>query len=88
VVALLVQHDELIGVPDRELPQQHLVDQRENGRVGANAQGQRQDRDEREEWAAAQSADGELEVGQNGGHRGVRRDSRAERLVRQRMGRT
>ena len=43
---------------------QHLIDQREDGGVGANAQGQREDGDRREERAAPEPPDGEAEVAQ------------------------
>ena len=51
------------GVLHRQLPQQDLVDQREDGGVGADAQRQRQDRDGRKQRAAAQAADGKAEIG-------------------------
>jgi hypothetical protein len=82
VVAFLVEHDQLVGLLDRQLSQQHLVDERENGRVGADAKSQGQDRHQREQRAAAQPADREPEIGQNGSHRGIRRAPQAERLVR------
>ena len=66
----LVEHHQLLGCPDRQLPQQDLVDQREDRRVRADAQGQRQDRHRREQRAAAQAADRQAEVSQ-GVHGGL-----------------
>jgi hypothetical protein len=43
VRALLVEHDQLVGVRDRQLPEQDLVDQRKNRGVGANPERQRED---------------------------------------------
>jgi hypothetical protein len=49
VRALLEQHDQLLGRRNRQLPQQDLIDQREDGGVRADSQSKRQDRDDREE---------------------------------------
>ena len=64
VAALLVEHDQLLGVRDGKLAQQDLVDQREDRRIRADAQGQRQDGDRGEEGAAAKAAHGQAEIGQ------------------------
>jgi len=53
VRALLKEHDQLFGNGYRQLPQQDLIDQREDRGVGANPQRQRQDRHRREQRAAA-----------------------------------
>ena len=53
---------------DRQLPQQHLIDQREDRGVGADPEGQRQDGHDREQRAAAKAADGKAEIGQYGSH--------------------
>ena len=42
VIRVLVQHDQLLGVPHRQIAQQQLVHQREDGGVGPNPQGQRE----------------------------------------------
>jgi hypothetical protein len=41
---------EPIGLPDRERPQQHRVDEAENGRVRADPEAERNDRYCRERW--------------------------------------
>lgn len=64
---LLIKHDQLVRALDRQLAQQNLVDQREDGRVRPNSERQRQDGDNREQGTAEQSADGELEVVHAGG---------------------
>ena len=45
-----------------QLPQQQLVHDREDGRIGADAEGQRQDGDDGKQGAAAQAAEREAEV--------------------------
>ena len=42
------QHHDLVGIAKRQRPQQRGVDQREDGAVGADAQGERQRRHEGE----------------------------------------
>ena len=84
VTALLVQHHELVRGADGQLAQQNLVDQREDRGIGADAQGERQDRDNREERASAQTTEGQSEVGEDGGHRAIRRAQTPERLLRTR----
>ena len=54
--------DELLGMRDVERPQQYGVDEREDRRIGADAEGQRQHDDERETEIAAQRARGVREV--------------------------
>jgi hypothetical protein len=51
-----VEQHELLGILDRQRPQQHFVDQRENGGIGADPQGDGQQRDEREQGRAAEAA--------------------------------
>jgi len=41
VRSALIEHDELFGRADRQLPKEELVDQREDRRVGANSQRER-----------------------------------------------
>ncbi len=69
VGALLVEHDQLIWSYDRQLAQQHLVDERENGRICADSEREGQDRDNREQRAAAESPERVAKVGQEGAHR-------------------
>ena len=59
---LLVEHHQLIGVGHRQLAQQDLVDQREDRGIRADAERQRQDRDDREQRAAPEPADGKAKV--------------------------
>jgi hypothetical protein len=73
VRALLVEHDELIRSSDRKLAQDHLIDQREDGRVRANTQRQRQDRDDGEQGASEQASDSEADVVERKGHQRLRR---------------
>jgi hypothetical protein len=60
--AALEQHDQLVRGFDRELPQQHLIDQGEDGGVGAYAERQRQDSDGCKQRIAAKSAGGKAQV--------------------------
>ncbi len=69
VRALLIEHDQLIWSCDRQLAQQHLVNERENGRICANSEGERQDGHNREQRAAAESPERKAKVGQQGIHR-------------------
>ena len=57
------------GLYDRQLPQQHLVDEREDGGICANSEREGQDGDNREQRAAAKSPEREAKVGQEGIHR-------------------
>ena len=59
----LVEHHQLIRTRHRQLAQQNLVDERENRRIGANSEREGQDRDDREERAAAETAQSESKVG-------------------------
>ena len=70
---LLVEHHQALGVAHRQLAQQDLVDQREDRGVGADAEGQREDRDRGEERAAAEAAQRQAEVVGRKGHRRLRR---------------
>ena len=70
VRAALVEHDQLLGRRDRQLAQQNLVDQREDGRIGTDAEGERQNRHRRKQWTAAKSPDCQAQVGQRAGHIG------------------
>jgi hypothetical protein len=58
----LIQHDELFGRADRQLPEQELVDEREDRGIGADAERQRQDRDRGEQRTPAEPSKGEAEV--------------------------
>ena len=68
---LLVEHHQLLGILHRQLAQQHLVDQREDRGVGADAERERQDRDDGEERAAEQPAQGQPEVVDGLSHGGL-----------------
>src|SRR5437899_3521030 len=61
------QHD-LFRMLDRQQPQDQLIDQREDGRIGADPQGQRQDRHQAEDRRLPEAADGEQDVLQKLGH--------------------
>ena len=58
VGAALIQHHQLLRIPDRQLPQHDLIHQGEDGGVGADAQGEREDRDRGEQRASADRAQG------------------------------
>ena len=49
MVARAAEENELLGVFDRQQPQQHFVDERENGRVRANSERNRPERDDGED---------------------------------------
>ncbi len=68
VAAALVEHDQLVRRLDRQLAQQDLVDQREDRRIGADAERQRQDRHDGKQGAAAEAAQGEAQITQDGIH--------------------
>src|SRR6185436_4685894 len=68
VRALLVEHHQLLGRFHRQLAQQDLIDQREDGGVGADAQREREDGDNREQRAAKQPTDCKSEVVERKGH--------------------
>src|SRR5215470_3933621 len=50
------EEPQLLGVTNGQLAQHQRVDEAENGRVGADAERQRQDGDDREPWVAAKKA--------------------------------
>ena len=54
--------DEALGLGDRQRPKQHLVEQREDGRVRADAECEREHRDDRDEGRLEERAEGESEV--------------------------
>ena len=68
VRAFLVEHHQLIGVFNRQLSQQDLVDQREDRGICAYSERQRQDCDGRKKRAAAQAANRQAEIGHGCGH--------------------
>ena len=72
----LIEHHQLVGVLHRQLPQQDLVDQRENRGVGADAKGQREDGDGGEQRIAAQAADREFQIGEEVAHGVLGRENR------------
>ena len=57
VVPRAVEEDELLGVFHREAPQEHLVDEREDGGIGADAEGDRHERDAREQRRSGEPAE-------------------------------
>ena len=57
VVPRAVEQDELFGVLHRQPPQQHLVHEREDGGVGADAERDRHQRDAREQRRADEAAE-------------------------------
>src|SRR5215204_2527602 len=78
VDALLIQHDELFRCLDWQLPQQDLIDQREDRRVCTDAKGKGDDRDDGKKRAATEPAQGEPQVGNCGGHRLLGRNRAGE----------
>ena len=56
------QQHELAGIPHRQRPQQQLVHEAEDGRVGADAKRERQHRDGAEAGALHELTEGKLEV--------------------------
>ena len=60
--AAVEQHDQPIGIVIRQRPQQHAVDDGEDGGVGADAERERQHGDEREAGLPAQHARGVAKV--------------------------
>ena len=63
---VLPDHDEAIGLRIGQRTQQHAVDDREDGRVGADAERERRDRDDGESRLAAKGPEGELQIGEHG----------------------
>jgi hypothetical protein len=61
-------HDELFGLRHRKQAQHQLVDQGEDGRVGADAEGKGGHGDQSEERTAPQAAQRKSEVKQKSGH--------------------
>ena len=47
---------------DRQRAKQQAVDERKDRRVGADAEGQRQNRDARYDWSGAEYANGDTQV--------------------------
>jgi hypothetical protein len=74
VGALLEKHDQRLGRHDGQLPQQNLVDQREDGRVRADAERQRHNCDACKEWVAAEPAKRQVQVGHTRTHWSLGRD--------------
>jgi hypothetical protein len=60
--------DERLRLPHRQRAQRHLIQQREDGAVGADPERDRDDGDEGKEGRAGEAAGGEAQVGQDGGH--------------------
>ena len=79
VAPLLVQHDQLLGILDRQLPEQHLVDQREDRRIRANPERQGQDGDDGEQRAAAKPPECQSKVREYRSHRALRRKHQLDR---------
>ena len=68
VCTALVEHDEPVRVPDGQKAEHELIHQGENGGVGANAEGERQDGDTGEKWTSADGTQGESHVRQETRH--------------------
>ena len=68
LLAAGVDLDQLVGALDRQRPQRHLVEEREHRRVGADAERDRDDRDEGEERRAGEAAGRQAQVGQEVRH--------------------
>ena len=62
------QHHQPVGLRKRERPQQHRVHHRENRRVGADAERERQDDERVEERLLADVPDRVVDVGPHGAH--------------------
>ena len=60
-----IEHDQLARIPDREGPQEDLVEQRENGRVDSQAKRQRDHGDSGEQRRPAQAAKREPQIGEH-----------------------
>ncbi len=63
---LLGQHEQPILLGERQRPEQHSVHDTENGGVGADGEGQGQDRRRREPGTPAEGPHGVAEVGEEG----------------------
>jgi len=66
VVAAHGEKDELLRILDGEEAQQDLIEERENGGVGANAESQREDGYGGEAGSTGEHAEGVLEVAKDG----------------------
>src|SRR6185312_9028209 len=62
VIAAPPKLDQLFGILHGQEAQKQLVDQSEDGRIRAYPQGQRQDRDDGEDWRFGERAEGEADV--------------------------
>jgi hypothetical protein len=62
-------HHDAIRIAIRQRPQDHRVDDAENRRVGADAERERQQRDERKARLLDERANREAKVLEEGGHR-------------------
>ena len=56
MVPRAVEQHELLGIPDRQRAQEHFVDEREDRRIGADAERDRQEGDHREQRRTAEPA--------------------------------
>ena len=65
----LVQHDELLGIADRQLPQHELIHEGEDGGIGADAQGERKDRHGSKQRTSADRPEGIPHLARQDGHR-------------------
>ena len=63
VRGVLVEHYELLRVLDRQLAEHDLVEQRKDGRVGADPESQREDRHSGKQAIAAKAAKRQFQVG-------------------------
>jgi hypothetical protein len=74
VDAVLDEHDDLLGRPDRQFPQHELIHEGKDRGIRADPQRQRQDRHRGEQGSAADSAQGVAQVRQKAGHTPHTRD--------------
>jgi hypothetical protein len=70
VDAFLIEHHQLVRGGHGQLPEQDLIDQRENRGVGADSQREREDRDRGEERVPSEAAEREAKIGKYRGHAG------------------
>ena len=82
VAGFLMQHHQLIGSSDRELPQEDLVDQRKNRGVGADSERNRGNRHNRKQRTSTEAPDRKLDIGKRGCHTSSWTNFEAQRLTR------
>ncbi len=68
MIAWAAEEDELFGIPDRQAPQQHFVDEREDGGIRADPQRDRQERDRSEQRRADEAPQGVAQIASQVSH--------------------